>query len=124
MDADDTAIVNLSDRELGELISELTIEIAALQEQVEPTSGSAKRTWRLVRSTILMTGGLFAATIEIWTVILALLGLWDWIDTIREDVAFTNRQNAISQQLTDLEFKLAIMTVELRKRKQASSELE
>lgn len=71
-----------------------------------------------------MTGGLFAATIEIWTVILALLGLWDWIDTIREDVAFTNRQNAISQQLTDLEFKLAIMTVELRKRKQASSELE
>ena len=124
MEIDATDIAHLSGRELGELIRDLTVEIAAFQGQVEQDAGARKRTWRLVRSTILMTGGFFGAAVDLWALTLAALGIWDWIDSVSEDAVLTNRQLAISRRLSDLEFKLATATLELRKRKRADSNSE
>lgn len=124
MEINDSDIENIPDRELGDFIRGLTIEIAALQSQVEPDSAPTKRTVRLVRVTILTAGGFFGATVDPWALILTALGMWDWIDSISEDANITNRQIVISQHLADLEIKLAAATVELRKRKLAGAKSE
>jgi hypothetical protein len=122
VDVDAVEIAKLSDRALGELIYALTVEIASIQSQVEPPTASRKRTWRLIRSTILMAGGFFGATVDLWSLILAALGMWDWLDSVSEDAVVTNRQIDVSQRLTYLDFKLALATIELRKRKQTAAE--
>ena len=117
MSIDPVELASLTDRELGDRIRDLIREIGTLGEQIEPDTHSVARSWRLIRSTILMAGGLFGATIEIWTVVLAGLGLWDWIDAMVEDSAIANRQMKLKQRLADLELTLAALTIELRRRK-------
>ena len=114
VDSEDTT--RLSDRELGERIHDLTVEIASIANQIEPDSAAFKRSWRLARSTILMGGGLFGATVEVWTLVLAALGMWDWIDAVAEDAAAGNRRSKLQQRLAELEFRLVALTLELRRR--------
>jgi len=107
---------HLSDRELGERIHDLTVEIASVKDQIEPDSASLKRSWRLARSTILMAGGLFGASVEVWTLVLAGLGFWDWIDAVVEDAAASNRRVNLKQRLAQLEYKLAVLSLEAQRR--------
>lgn len=116
MAADPSDIGKLTDRELGEHIYGLTIEIAAYRNQIESLAGTRKRTVRLARSTILMVGGLYGAALDLWALVLTILGLWDWFDSVTEDATFTNHQIDVLQHLADLEFRLALATSELRKR--------
>lgn len=114
VDSEDPA--HLSDGELRERIHDLTVEIASIKEQIESDSVSFKRSWRLARSTILMAGGLAGAGVELWTLVLAALGLWDWIDAVVEDAAAANRRSSLKQRLAQFESRLATLRLEMVRR--------
>jgi hypothetical protein len=72
----------------------LVVRIAVLGPQIEPRVHERKRTIKIVRSTGLMAGGLLTATVvDLWGLIISLLGAWDCIEAVEDDVREMNRQH-------------------------------
>lgn len=111
------AFSDLSDRELANLIRDLVVRIAVLAPQIEPRVHARKRTIKIVRSILLMAGGLLTATVvDLWGLIISGLGVWDCIEAVEDDVREMNRQHAAGRSLVQLEMELAIAEVEFERR--------
>jgi hypothetical protein len=108
----------LSDRELGNYVRDTVLRIARLESQIEPAAARRKRTVKIVRSTILMGGGLLAATVvDLLALIIALLGLWDCFEAIEDDVRTMNRQHELRRVLIGLESELDALEAEIERRR-------
>ena len=78
-------LTNLSDRDLGNVICDLAIEIAVCEARLDPPIAARRRTAKLIRSTFLTFGGALAATMEPHVAILVLVGFWERVETITDD---------------------------------------
>lgn len=108
---------SLSDRELGNAIHDLALRIAVLEAQIEPPAAGRKRTIKLVRSLVLMAGGLIAATaFDLLGMVLTLLGAWDCAEAVTEDAAEMNCQIELQRSITELGIELTLVEDELRRR--------
>lgn len=94
---------SLTSRDLIHLVREIEGRIAICEAQLEPGSSEGRQTFRLVRGTFLIVGGFLGATFELWTLVLVLVGFWDWLDTIVDDAIITRRQLGLRRELTWLE---------------------
>jgi hypothetical protein len=107
------ALSGLSDPELANLIRNLAVRIAVLAPQIEPRVHARKRTIKIVRSTALMAGGLLTATVvDLVGLIISLLGVWDCIEAVEDDVREMNREHAARRSLVQLEMELAAAEAE------------
>jgi hypothetical protein len=113
---DSAELTAYSIEELGNLIRDLRLQIVVYQAQLEVPTASRQRTIKIIRNTILTAGGIYGATFTLAAAILAVLGFWDWIDTIRSDVATMNRQIRFRRALTDLTQQLIAAESELDRR--------
>ena len=113
-------IANIHDasaHELGTHIRNLSIRIARLEGQIEPRGRARARTIKIVRSTILMAGGLLTATaIDMLGLILTFLGCWDCVEVVVEDAREMNRQHAVRRLLTQLSAEIDAAESELSRR--------
>lgn len=106
----------LSDRELGNLIRGLQLEIAQCQGRLESPDASRQRSIKILRGAILNVGGILGASFEPISAILVILGCWDWIDAIRDDVNSMNQQLVYQRVLAELYLQLEEAELELEKR--------
>ena len=109
---------SLSDRELGNHVRDVVLRIAVLEVQIEPVAARRARTIKIVRSTILMGGGLLAATlIDFLALIITVLELWDCIEAIEHDVRTMNHQHELWRVLIELENELDALEAEIERRR-------
>ena len=107
----------LSDRELVEYARDLAYRIGTLEGQLESGPARRKRTIKIIRSTILISGGLIGATIvDLLGLVITVLGLWDCVEAIQEDAAAMNRQNQIRRIVSSLTDELNAIEAEFRRR--------
>ena len=85
MDVDPQDLQRPSDRELINFVHDLRVQIAVSEARLEPASAFRRRNLKLVRGTLLASGGLIGATLEPLVAILTIVGLWDWIDAIVDE---------------------------------------
>jgi hypothetical protein len=69
-----------------------------------------------LRATFLTAGGFFAVTVDVLGGLLLLVGAWDWVDAIRDDVETMNAQNSLQLELSEIEEELEIAETELENR--------
>jgi hypothetical protein len=106
-----------SDRELVEYARDLAYRIDALGGQIESAAARRKRTVKIIRSTILISGGLVGATVvDLLALVITVLGFWDCVEAIQEDAAATNRQRQLRLVVSDLADELSAIEDELRRR--------
>jgi hypothetical protein len=68
-----------------------------------------------------MGGGLLAATlIDFLALIITVLGLWDCIEAIEDDVRTMNRQHELRRVLIGLENELDALEAEIERRRSAA----
>ena len=103
MDVDPQDLQRLSDRELINFVHDLRVQIAVSEARLEPVSAFRRRNLKLVRGTLLASGGLMGATLEPLAAILTIVGVWDWIDAIVEDANAINHRRAVAWTLAELE---------------------
>jgi hypothetical protein len=107
----------LSDRELVEYARDLAYRIGALDAQIESAAARRKRTVKIIRSTILISGGLVGATVvDLLALVITVLGLWDCVEAIREDVAVMNRQHQLRRIVSNLADELSAIEAEFHRR--------
>jgi hypothetical protein len=108
---------DLSDRDLGLYAHDVFHRISALEAQIESPASRRKRTVKIVRSTILMSGGLMAASfVDLLALILTLLGIWDCIEALQDDAAAMNRQLELRRTIRGLESELTAIEAEFERR--------
>lgn len=105
-----------SDRDLSHYARDLAYRIAALEARIEPATASRKRTIKIVRSTVLMGGGLLAATLDLFALIITLLGVWDCIEAVHEDVATMNEQHELRRTVIGLQVEMDAIEAEFQRR--------
>ena len=115
--------MQLTDHELGNFIRDLRLRVAANEAQLESPSAGRQRTIKILRGTILTAGGLVGASFEPFSIVLTIIGCWDWVDTIRDDVNAMNRQIQLRETLIDLERQIAMAEAELERRISARGRL-
>ncbi len=103
---DEFDIARLSISELEDFIQDCRLRIARCEAQIEPSAFQRRRTFKILRGTVLMAGGFFGATFDPITLFLILLGAWDWIDGFSEDAAAMNRQIALHREANDISEQL------------------
>lgn len=109
-------LAQLTDRDLGNFIRDLRFQIVAAQAQLEAPTADRRRTVKLFRGTVLLAGGLIGATFEPLTAFLAVVGLWDWVDAIEDDVSTMNRQLHLRRALIELDLLIRMAEAELDRR--------
>lgn len=106
-----------SDRELVEYVRDLAYRIGELEGQIESAPARRKRTVKIIRSTILISGGLIGATVvDLLALVIAILGLWDCVEAIQEDAAAMNRQHQLRYAVSVLAADLDAVEAEFRRR--------
>lgn len=113
---DPADLARYSNQQLGNLIRDLRLQIAAYQAQLESPSAPGQRTIKVVRSTILTAGGIYGLTFTLLAALLAIIGFWDLIDTIRSDVDTMNQQLHFRRALWELTLLLDAAETELDRR--------
>jgi hypothetical protein len=87
----------LSDRHLVDHARDLAYRIGALEGQLESSAARRKRTVKIVRSTILISGGLLGATlVDFLGLVITVLGFWDCVEAIRDDATAMNPKSIAS----------------------------
>ncbi len=102
--------------ELGNYIRDLRLQIVDYQARLEPSSAPRQRTIKLIRGTLLTAGGILGATVELFAAILIIVGSWDLIETIRDDVNAMNQQLHFRRALAELYIQLDEAEAELERR--------
>jgi hypothetical protein len=110
---------DVPDRELTDFIRDLRLQIVALEAQIEPPAASRQRTVRLIRGTFLTVGGFLTATFNPLGIALVLVGGWDWVDAVVDDVAAMNRRLALRRAIMIHSRQLAAAEVEFHRRRNA-----
>jgi hypothetical protein len=107
----------LSNRELVEYARDLSYKIGALDAQIETTAARRKRTIKIIRSTVLISGGLVGATVvDLLALVITVLGLWDCVEVIQEDAIAMNRQHQLRRTISNLADELNAIEAEFRRR--------
>lgn len=110
-------LAELSDRELVDYARDLAYRIGALDGQVETSGSRRKRTFKIIRSTILISGGLVGATlVDLLGLVITVLGFWDCIEAIQDDAVAMNRQLESRRTISNLANELNAIEVEFRRR--------
>jgi hypothetical protein len=109
--------VEFSDRELVEYARDVVYRIGALEGQIESPAARRKRTLKLIRSTILISGGLVGATlVDLLGLVITVLGFWDCVEAIRDDADAMNRQQQLRRIVSGLADELNAIEAEFRRR--------
>jgi hypothetical protein len=110
-------LADLSDRDLVAYTRDLVYRIGTLEGQMESAAARRRRTVKIVRSTILISGGLLGATlIDLLGLVIAVLGLWDCIEAIQDDATAMNRQREMRRTVSNLAGELNAVEAEFRRR--------
>lgn len=110
-------LAELSDRELIDYARDLAYRIGALEGQIESPVARRKRTVKIIRSTILISGGLVGATlVDLLGLVITVLGFWDCVEAIRDDAAAMNRQDELRRIFSRLAGELNAIEAEFRRR--------
>lgn len=108
----------LSDRELVQYARDLAYRIGALEGQLESAAARRKRTVKIIRSTILISGGLVGATlVDLLGLVITVLGLWDCVEAVQEDAAAMNRQHELRRIVSSLAAEVNAIEAEFRRRR-------
>jgi hypothetical protein len=116
MASDPPELAALSDHDLGRLARELETEIAVRRAQIEGPAAERKATRRILRGTFLTAAGFFGLTLDPVSGVIAFVGLWDWIEGVRDDAEATNRQTRLRADWQRLANQLAAVETEVRRR--------
>jgi hypothetical protein len=73
---------------------------------------------KVLRATFLTAGGFFVITVDILGGLLLLVGAWDWVDAIADDVDTMNVQNSLQRELSEIEEELEAAETEFEDRLQ------
>jgi multidrug efflux pump subunit AcrA (membrane-fusion protein) len=106
----------LSDHDLHRLARELKTEIAIRQAQIEAPSAERKATRRILRGTFLTAAGFFGLSLDPLSGVIALVGLWDWVEVLRDDAEAANRQMRLRADRQRLAHRLTALEAEIRRR--------
>lgn len=106
----------LSDARLREHLRDLRLEIGLLRPHIETRAQRTERTIKVLRGTVLMSGGLMVATLDPSGAVLVLLGGWDWVVGISDDAKAMNKNLAMRRRVNGLNFELTLVELELRRR--------
>jgi hypothetical protein len=116
MPAEDPAIGLLTDVALRNEIHLLEIGIAACEAQIEPDSEEAKRSRRIARGTFLTAAGFFGFSLDPISAIVAVVGVFDWIEGIRDDASAYNLRLKLRRRRIELRGRYAALQAEVRRR--------
>lgn len=106
----------LSNVELQTHAEYLRRRLGAAGARIQALGTSRARTTKILRATFLTAGGFFAVTVDVLGGLLLLVGAWDWVDAIRDDVETMNAQNSLQLELSEIEEELEIAETELENR--------
>ena len=107
----------LSDHELVEYARDLAYRVGSLEGQIESAAARRKRTIKIIRSTILISGGLVGATlVDLLGLVITALGLWDCVEAIQDDATTMNRQHQLRRTVSSLTAELNEIETEFRRR--------
>lgn len=89
-------------------LREMIVEIRMLEDQIETPAQTRRRTFRIVRGTLINVAGFaLAAPTGGWSVILCAVGFWEWADALGEDAQVMNRQLEIRRRVNELRRQLS-----------------
>lgn len=107
----------LSDRELDNRFNTLKVEISATRAHLDERVSPRKRTFRIIRSTLLNFAGLaLAAPTSGASTILCAVGISEWVEMIEDDARDYNRRIRLSALLRHQNDRLNAFEAEYERR--------